>query len=76
MNFLKRSCVQKDYIWNPSRCFCKNGEYLVSITDDSVITCNEIIETQLTNPTETVANKSFLYFTCLFINCYNIIISS
>ena len=30
----------KDDIWNPSTCTCKNGKYLKSITDNSVITCN------------------------------------
>ena len=32
----------KDYIWNPARCSCKNGKYLTSILDDSVMTCDEI----------------------------------
>ena len=36
--------VKKDYIWNPATCSCKNGKYLGSITDDSVITCDEIID--------------------------------
>ena len=35
---------EKEYIWNPSTCICKNGKYLASIMDDSVITCDEIIE--------------------------------
>ena len=26
--------VEKDYIWNPSTCSCKNGKYLASIMDD------------------------------------------
>ena len=34
---------EKEYIWNPSTCICKNGKYLVSIMDDSVITCDEIV---------------------------------
>ena len=29
---------------NPAACSCQNGKYLVSIMDDSVIMCNEIIE--------------------------------
>ena len=36
--------VKKDYIWNPATCSCKNGKYLGSIIDDSVITCDEIID--------------------------------
>ena len=30
-------------MWNPSTCSCENGKYLVSITDDSVITCDKTI---------------------------------
>ena len=40
----KHHICEKDYIWNPATCSCKNGKYLVSIFDDSVITCDEIIE--------------------------------
>ena len=31
---------EKDYIWNPAICSCKNGKYLANIIDNSVITCN------------------------------------
>ena len=40
----KTSYMWKDYIWNPSTCICENRKYLASVMDDSVITCNEIIE--------------------------------
>ena len=30
-------------MWNPATSSCKNGRYLGSIIDDSVITCDEII---------------------------------
>ena len=40
----KHDMYEKDYIWNPSTCSCKNGKYLASIIDDSVITCDEIID--------------------------------
>ena len=36
--------VKKDYIWNPSATNCKNGKYLARIMDDSVIVCDEVIE--------------------------------
>ena len=36
--------MSKNYIWNPSMCICKSGKYLASITDDSAIICDEIIE--------------------------------
>ena len=35
---------EKDYMWNPATCSCGNGQYLASISDNSVITCDEIIE--------------------------------
>ena len=40
----KRHVCEKDYVWNSATCNCKNGKYLASIMDDSVITCDEIIE--------------------------------
>ena len=36
--------VRKNYIWNPATCSCKNGKYLTSIIDNSVIKCDEIIK--------------------------------
>ena len=36
-------CAEKDYIWNLPTYSCKNGKYLASIIDDSVITSDEII---------------------------------
>ena len=35
---------EKDYIWNPATGTCENGKYLPNFMDDSVITCDEIIE--------------------------------
>ena len=65
-------------IWNPATCSCKNGKYLVSIIEDSVITCDEIIErTKTTTKKKKCSNKkffnNFLYFTRLFINYHSII---
>ena len=31
-------------VWNPATCNCKNGKYLASIIDDSVVRCDEILE--------------------------------
>ena len=45
-----RNVCKKDYIWNPATCCCKNGKYLASIIDDSVITCDIIIEETKTIP--------------------------
>ena len=40
---VQKHICEKDYIWNPATCSCKNSKYLRSIIDDSVITCDEII---------------------------------
>ena len=45
-----RVCV-KDYIWNSATCICEYGKYLASIINDSVITCDEVIEKTKTVPT-------------------------
>ena len=38
----KHHICEQDFIWNPASCSCKNGKYLASIIDNSVIMCNEI----------------------------------
>ena len=43
--------VKKYYIWNAATCSGENGKYLASITDDSLISCDEIIEETKTVPT-------------------------
>ena len=50
----KKTCVQNDYIWNPSTCTCEGGKYLESIIDDSVIMCDEIIDAVPSEPTKTM----------------------
>ena len=34
----------KKIFWNPATCNCTNWKYLASVMDDSVITCDRIIE--------------------------------
>ena len=48
-----KNIYKKDHIWNPSTCSSENGRCLASIVDDSVITCDEIIEEE----TKTVAGN-------------------
>ena len=38
---------QKYYIWNSSTCSCENGKYLASITANSVIMCDDIIDAEV-----------------------------
>ena len=42
----KHNICEADYIRNPARCSCENGKYLASIIDDSMITCDEIIDAE------------------------------
>ena len=47
----------KDYSWHSTTCSCESGEYLAITIVDSVITCDEIIDTEdsvLTNVSCTV----------------------
>ena len=39
---LKSHVCEKDYVRNPATCDWKNGKYLTSILDNSVIICDEI----------------------------------
>ena len=40
-NIMHHKC-EKDYIWNPAICPCKNGECLASAIDNSVIMCDKL----------------------------------
>ena len=42
----KHHICEKDYVWNPVTCSCKNRTYLASIMDDSAITSDEIIDVE------------------------------
>ena len=55
---------EKDYIWNPS----KNGKYLESITDSSVIACDEIIEeTKSFNKKNAICKTKNVYILLIFL---------
>ena len=57
------------YILDPAKCSCKNGIYLASIIDDSVIMCDKITdvvvklhnETTKTVPTK-ILQKIFVFY--------------
>ena len=40
----KHRICEKHDIWNPATCDCENGKHLASIIDNSMITCDEIID--------------------------------
>ena len=71
----KHHTCEKDYIWNPATCSCKNGKYLASIIDDSAVTCDEIIdeeETKTIPKIQSVKQKVYV-FNWLLINYHSII---
>ena len=47
-------CEKKNHIWNLATCNCKNRKYLASVTEDSVITCDETINKTNIVPTKSV----------------------
>ena len=70
---------KEDYIWNPSTCTCKNNKHLESDIDDSVITCDEIIDVIRSEPrklwyyknvTCTMDNFYILFAFILIVICY------
>ena len=40
----KHHAYEKDHIWNPATCSCKNWRYLANIMNDSAIICDKKIE--------------------------------
>ena len=50
--------MRKKTVWNPATRSCKNGKYVGSIIDDSVIKCDEIIEETKAIPTKTFLTKT------------------
>ena len=40
----KRHISKKNNVWNPATYNCEYAKYLPSIIDDSVITCDKVIE--------------------------------
>ena len=50
----KHHICGKGYIWNPAICSCDNGEYLPSIIDDSMISCDEIVKETKTVTTNVI----------------------
>ena len=63
---------EKDYTWNPATCSCSNGKYLASIMDDSVITCDEVIESY-NEETKTVPTNLIKNATGKTKNFYNLL---
>ena len=79
-NLKEHHVCKKHYIWNPAAYSCENGKYVGNIIDNSVITCEKIVNITTTtkNPTKTVptnlkkkitckTKKSFIFFTFLLI---------
>ena len=46
----KHGVCRKDSVQNPATCRCKNSKHLANIIDDSVFTCDEIIQETKTVP--------------------------
>ena len=46
--------LEKNYIWNHGTCTCENSKYVGSISGDSVIMCDKIVEATKPVPIKTV----------------------
>ena len=66
VNVEKRHVCEKDYIWNPATCSCENAKYLASIIDDSVITCDKIIDEETKTVTTNFSEKNAICKTKIF----------
>ena len=67
----KKTCVSKNYIWDPSTCTYENGKYSGSIIDD------ETIEAKKTIPTKTISiNNFFILLAFLLITISLLVIVS
>ena len=55
----KTSCMP-ERLSLESTCICEIGKHLESITGDSVITCDEIIQVTKTVPTKTIPIKTII----------------
>ena len=65
------TCVQKDYVQNPSTCASLIDQYVESIIGDSLITCAEIIDMKKTIPKNLInkgnpSNRKVLNFSSCF----------
>ena len=69
----KHHLCKKDYIRNPATCSCKNGKYLASITDNSVIIFDEIIDANVETKSHIKEAKTIPKNICK-TKCFNIFI--
>ena len=57
-NPIEHHVWKKSYIWNPPTCTCENGRHARSIIDNSVSTCDEIMEETKFVPTKSTSTKT------------------
>ena len=65
-NLKEDNACEQDYIWNASTCICKNGEYLGISLDNSVITCDKIVNGVSTNVTNTISTNVMSIVSIIF----------
>ena len=56
----KKNVCEKGYIQYPATCSCQNGRYRKSVTDDSLIGCDEIMEMRKSKMTKAAPAESIL----------------
>ena len=65
----KHHLCEKHYFWDPATCKYENGKYLASIMDDSVITCDEVLELYNEEIKTIPTNFNEKNTTCTIDNC-------
>ena len=65
----KKHMCEKDYNGNPATCSWKNGKYLATVINSSVITCDEIIEPEETKtfPKNIICEIKRFYISVAFL---------
>ena len=73
-NLKEHHVCEKDYIWDPSMCICKNGKYLGCIIGYSVIRCDQIINpTDIATTVTSTVSANFHHKKVRYkINCYTL----
>lgn len=78
---VKKCECEENHIGNPATCRCKNGKYVRSIIDHSVVICGEIIQETKAVPTKAVTTNStsagfYIWLSFLLITLTSLIASS
>ena len=67
--WVKKRYAWENYIWSPATFSCDDGKYLLNIIDNSLITCDEIVEEKTKTFTTNFNEKNTICKTKIYIFC-------